>query len=190
MNVRWTSTLILHEAMSWILLNQLRLRFCHSCEVSAVNLLKQREHIPDMGIGSSLCDTRKLWERQWQVVFQKVNKNLRTLVCRWRNNLEDHCNGYDGSCACSFGFYSQPKKVSINENKGWLVSWYYGTQKDEQTIVVRWAPVAGSSCMQPVNHTLSKIINSHIMDKNFLLRSTANGYSELWILVFWVELTL
>ena len=37
-----------------------RLRFCHSCEVSAVNLLKQREHIPAIGIGSSLCVTLRL----------------------------------------------------------------------------------------------------------------------------------
>lgn len=32
--------------------------------MSAVNLLKQREHIPDMGIGSSLWVTMRLWERQ------------------------------------------------------------------------------------------------------------------------------
>jgi hypothetical protein len=64
------------------------------------------------------------------------------------------------------------------------------TVGDEQTIIVRGAPDAGSSCLQLVYHTLSKIVNSHIMDENCLLHGTANGNSKLWILIFWLKRNL
>ena len=47
-----------------------------------------------------------------------------------------------------------------------------------QTIVVRGFPDAGSSCLQPLYHTLSKIVNSHIaMNEICLWNGTANGNS-------------
>ena len=111
-----------------------------------------------------MCHYDTFWERQWQVVLQKVSI-LRTFVGRRYNNLVDHCkNWHDESCACKIDFYSQPKKLSmINENKRrpGLIN------NMAQTIVVRGTPDAGSSCLQLVYHTLSKTVNSHIaMDEN------------------------
>lgn len=65
-----------------------------------------------------------------------------------------------------------------------LVTIWHAGDEDEQTIIVRGAPDAGSSCPQPLYHTLLKIVHSHIMVESCLLDGTANGNSELWILFF------
>ena len=166
--------------------NQLEwLRFCHSCEVNAVNLLKQREHIPDMGIGSSLCVTMRLWGRQWQVVLQKVSKFCELLSAGYKTIWWTIAKIDSMTRAVLAELISTVNLRKYQWSRMSLVTMWHA--RDEQTFVVRGAPDAGSSCLQPVYHTLSKIVNSHIMDENCLLNSTANENSELWILVFWME---